>query len=108
MKGLAIREYEIGKSDNLKYWPFYLRYIFDQNNLKALSIIILSIYDTFSERIMKTTFKENSENPRIKKKIFLNRWKESINALIMDEDHKCRHLDIRIVAMMKNFRTRIY
>jgi hypothetical protein len=57
---------------------------------------------------MKTTFKENLENSRIKKKVFLNRWKEFINALIIDEGYKCRHPDIRIVAMVKDFRARIY
>jgi hypothetical protein len=82
--------------------------MFDQDNSKALFIIILLIYDTFSERIMKTTFKENSENSRIKKKIFSNRWEKSINALIINENHKYRHPDIRIVIMMKNFRIRIY
>jgi hypothetical protein len=73
VKGFAMREYEIGKLNNLKYWLSYLKYIFDQDNSKALFIIILLIYDTLSERIIKTTFKENSENSKIKKKIFSNR-----------------------------------
>jgi hypothetical protein len=103
-----MREYEIRKSDSLKYWLSYLKYIFDQDNLKTLFIIILLIYDELSERIMKTTFKENSENSRIKKKIFLNRWEGFINVFIIDEGHKCRYLNIRIVVMMKNFKIRIY
>jgi hypothetical protein len=49
MKGLVIREYKIRKLDNLKYWLFHLKYIFDQNNLKISFIIILLIYDTLSE-----------------------------------------------------------
>jgi hypothetical protein len=57
---------------------------------------------------MKTTLKEDSENSRIKKKIFLNRWEGSINVLIINESHKCRHSDIRIVAMIKDFKVRIY
>jgi hypothetical protein len=111
MKRLAMREYKIRKSDNLKYWLFYLKYIFDQNDLKILFIIILLIYDTFSERIIKTTFKKiskNSKNSKIKKKIFSNRWERSINAFIMNESHKYRYSDIRIVVMVKDFRARIY
>jgi hypothetical protein len=57
---------------------------------------------------MKTTFKEDLENLRIKKKIFLNRWKRSINAFIMDEGYKCRYLGIRIITMVKDFKARIY
>jgi hypothetical protein len=57
---------------------------------------------------MKTTLKENFENPRIKKKIFSNRWKGFINALIMNKGYKYRYSDIRIVVMMKDFRARIY
>jgi hypothetical protein len=82
--------------------------MFDQNNPKTSFTIILLIYDTLSERIMKMTFKENSENPKIKKKIFLNRWEEFINAFIIDEGYKYRHSDIRIMAIMKIFKACIY
>jgi hypothetical protein len=85
-----------------------LKYIFDQNDLKISFIIILLIYDTFSERIIKITLKENSENSRIKKKIFSNRWEGFINALIMNKNHKCRHSDIKIMIIVKDFRVRIY
>jgi hypothetical protein len=85
-----------------------LKYIFDQNNLKALSTIILLIYDTLSERIIKTTFKENSENSRIKEKIFSNRWKEFINVFIIDKGHKYRHSNTRIMVMVKDFKARIH
>jgi hypothetical protein len=108
MKRLAIREYKIRKSNNLKYWLSHLKYIFDQDNSKILFIIILLIYDTLSERIMKITFKENFENSRIKKKIFSNRWEKSINAFIINESHKYRYSNIRIVIMVKDFKTRIH
>jgi hypothetical protein len=57
---------------------------------------------------MKTTLKKKFKNPKIKKKIFLNRWEKSINAFIIGEGHKYRYPDTRIIAIMKNFRTRTH
>jgi hypothetical protein len=60
---------------------------------------------------MKTTLKENSKNSKnskINKKIFSNRWEKSINAFIMDEGHKYRYSDTKIVIMIKDFRARTH
>jgi SNF2 family DNA or RNA helicase len=106
VKSAAMREFEAGKPESLKRWPEHLKFMWDQNDPKASSVVILTTYDTISERIVSIREQEASEPEGKKEKILANRWKGCIETVVMDEGHKVRHPRTKIHTMVKRFRAR--
>jgi hypothetical protein len=73
-----------------------------------LSIIILNIYEIISERIINITKQKSSEPKRKIKKNLYNRWKSSIETVIINKRYKIRYFRTRIYIMIKEFRAQSY
>lgn len=79
---------------SLKHWPRHLGYVFDQDNPKAVSVVILSSYKAFASRTM-AVHREQTKSDHTKKS-YEPRWKNVVGTVLMDKRHRLRHTYTKI------------
>ena len=70
-----------------KNYPRKLKYIFERTDSRASKAVILSSYETFSNRTLRSEF----EGPSSTRKAFTSNWNQIFRLMIADEGHKLRH-----------------
>jgi len=74
---------------NLEHWPLNLRYIFNQADVAAGKVILVSTYDTFAKRTLVKTKRIGKNGKKVKG--YESRLANVFNMVLLDEGHRLRH-----------------
>jgi hypothetical protein len=90
----------------ITYWPAYLQYIWDNKDLQASSIVLLSSPETWQSRIL-LEYKSKDENNKITI-TYSSRVTGKFEVVLLDKGYRFRYQDTRIFAGVYQLQADIY